>query len=228
MASGLTSGLGIAGIIFIIIGIIMAVIGIVLLISRSTTTTTEWYIWLLIIGGIVIGIIGGIMLAVALAYAPVTPVVPAYTPVPQVAPQPVQYVQHSVVAAPVAQPVITAPVAQPVRYVQQPMVAAAPAAPVAATPQRVVSQQVERVSAARFDPDPQTTVQRIRPPPMRGVFRGPYGPNGEEMDVTGVYQPAEENIYTTTDITDHSVAPVASTQAMYAPAVAAPVYRGTY
>lgn len=71
MASGLSTPLGIAAIILIIVGIIMAVIGVILLIANQNKPKA-WYIWLLLIGGIVLGIVGGIMLAVALAQRPTT------------------------------------------------------------------------------------------------------------------------------------------------------------
>lgn len=69
MASGLSTPLGIAGIIFIIIGIIMALIGIILLIVNQNNAK-PWYIWFLLVGGVIIGIIGGIMLAIALSEKP--------------------------------------------------------------------------------------------------------------------------------------------------------------
>lgn len=69
MASGLSSPLGIAGIILIIIGIIMTVVGIILLIANQNKQK-YWYIWLLLIGGVVLGIIGGILLAIALSQQP--------------------------------------------------------------------------------------------------------------------------------------------------------------
>jgi H+/Cl- antiporter ClcA len=69
MASGLSSPLGIAGIIAIIIGIIAALIGIILLIVNQNSEK-PWYIWLLLIGGVIIGIIGGVMLAIALSEKP--------------------------------------------------------------------------------------------------------------------------------------------------------------
>jgi hypothetical protein len=59
-----TTPLGIAGIVFIVIGIIMAIVGIVLLVLDKDVEK-PWYIWVLLAGGIVMGIIGGIMLAVA-------------------------------------------------------------------------------------------------------------------------------------------------------------------
>jgi hypothetical protein len=228
------SGWGIAGIIFLIIGIIMAVIGIVLLISRqSTTTSTEWYIWFLIIGGIVLGVIGGILIALALAYAPVVPVVPvapvapAYAPVPQcypmhqvtqVAPQPVRYVQQPMVAAPtvqyVQQPVaapsvqyVQQPVATPVQYVQQPMAAPPVQQPVAApvAARRVVSRQVQEIGPGQFDPDPETSVEEVISEPQRVTVRGPYGPGGTQETVTGIYRPPAQRIYTTLDIPNHPV-----------------------
>jgi len=72
MASGLSSPLGIAAILFIIIGIIMAVIGVILLIVNQNQSK-GWFIWFLLIGGIVLGIAGGIMLAVALSVKPAEP-----------------------------------------------------------------------------------------------------------------------------------------------------------
>lgn len=66
MASGLSTPLGIAGVIFIIVGIIMALVGIILLIVNQNGNK-PWYIWFLLVGGVIIGIAGGIMLAVALS-----------------------------------------------------------------------------------------------------------------------------------------------------------------
>ena len=281
MASGLTSGLGIAGIILIIIGIIMAVIGIVLLIARQSTTS-EWYIWALLIGGIILGIIGGVMLAIVLVYAPVvaiTPIAPItpllstcgpieqysmpvkYTnpptqyvqqyvqqrPVQYVQqPPPVQYVQQAppvqyVQQAPpvqyVQQPPSTQYVKQPpvqyvqqapstqyvqqppsTQYVQQPPVQYVQQAPVqyvqqplsqpllpAVTNRRVISQQVQEISPGNFDPDPEVSVVDTRPVPQRVTAVGPYGPNGEQQTVTGIYQPPLQRVYTTADISRNTV-----------------------
>src|SRR5579872_6409226 len=112
MAYGLSSALGIAGLFFIVIGIIMAIIGIVFLVINQNQTV-PWWIWFLLVGGVVLGIAGGIMLAVAFASPPecikphVSPVTceyvhaPVVTPVvaPVVAPAPV--VQRVVAPAPV-------------------------------------------------------------------------------------------------------------------------------
>lgn len=69
MATGLSSPLGVAAIILIIIGIIMAIIGVILLLVNQNKPK-GWYIWLFLIGGIVFGIAGGIMLAIALSQKP--------------------------------------------------------------------------------------------------------------------------------------------------------------
>lgn len=71
MASGISSPLGITGVLLIIIGIIMAVVGVILLIANQNKPKA-WYIWLLLIGGVVLGIAGGIMLAIALSRGPGT------------------------------------------------------------------------------------------------------------------------------------------------------------
>lgn len=76
MVSGLTSPLGVAAVILIIVGIIMAVIGVVLLLANQNKPK-PWYIWFFLIGGIVLGIAGGIMLAIALSQRPT--VVPVET-----------------------------------------------------------------------------------------------------------------------------------------------------
>lgn len=66
MAGGLSSPLGIAGLILIIIGIIMAIVGIILLLANQNKPK-PWYVWVLLIGGVVLGIAGGIMVAIALS-----------------------------------------------------------------------------------------------------------------------------------------------------------------
>lgn len=66
MASGWGSPLGITGIVMIILGIILAIIGIVLLINYQNQSI-PWWVWLMLVGGVIIAIIGGIMLAIALS-----------------------------------------------------------------------------------------------------------------------------------------------------------------
>ncbi len=168
MASGLTSPLGIAGIIFIIIGIIMAIIGIILLIINQNNTK-EWYIWVLLVGGIIIGIIGAIMLAVAMAYAPVDvvthtdhidvqhvvqpPVQPVIQPVPQPVHHFVQPVAQPVVAQPVVQPVIQ-PAAHHVDHVDIDHMTVAPTSRrvVSATPQFVYEAPQQIISSPAMSP----------------------------------------------------------------------------
>lgn len=69
MATGLTTPLGIAGLILIIIGIIMAVVGIILLLANQNRPK-PWYVWFLLITGVVLGIAGGVMAAIALSDRP--------------------------------------------------------------------------------------------------------------------------------------------------------------
>lgn len=178
------SGLAIAGIIIIIIGIIMAIIGIVLLIVESAAIIA-WYVWLLIIGGILLGIIGGIMLAVALSES--TCVKPCMQPVPYVAPvvenRCPQYV------APVVQPTYVQPAVAPRPYV----------------PPAMYSQRVEQVGPETFDPDPVTTVSETPSTAVRRNVTGPYGPNGENIPISGVYKQPGQRRYVTRDIPEHPV-----------------------
>jgi uncharacterized membrane protein HdeD (DUF308 family) len=66
MPGGLATPLGIASIILIVVGIIMIIIGIILLLAYQNKEK-PWYIWFLLVAGVVIGIAGGVMLAIALA-----------------------------------------------------------------------------------------------------------------------------------------------------------------
>jgi len=178
------SGLAIAGIILIIIGIIMAIIGIILLIVENTPTIS-WYVWFLIIGGILMGIIGGILLAVALS----EPTVPVYKPVCPL-PQP---------TCPMTQP--TCPLVRPA--VQQTCPLVRPQVPLVPSP--VYSQRVERLGDETFDPDPVTSVIDSPPTTLRRTVNGPYGPNGENIDVTGVHKIPGQRTYVTRDIPEHPV-----------------------
>jgi len=67
MASGFTSPLGIIAIILIILGVIAAIIGLILLVA-SQNKPKQWYMWLLLIGGVILGLIGTIMLIFILAH----------------------------------------------------------------------------------------------------------------------------------------------------------------
>ena len=61
-----SSPLGIGGLAFIGIGLALAIAGIVLLIAKQNKPK-DWYVWFLISFGTLMGIIGGVMLAIALA-----------------------------------------------------------------------------------------------------------------------------------------------------------------
>lgn len=65
MASKISTPLGMAAILLIILGVIMLVIGIVLLVINQNVEKA-WYIWLILTLGAVFAIAGGIMLAFAL------------------------------------------------------------------------------------------------------------------------------------------------------------------
>lgn len=178
MASGASSPLGIAGIIFIIIGIIMAVIGIVLLIVYSTTTI-QWFVWVLLVGGILLGIIGGIMLAAALSARP--RVEPCCEPIPE----PKCYMQRVYEPPPVVQPVY------------------APA------PARTIQTRTEKVGQEMFDPDPQTYVYETPAQPVHvNNVVGNYGPGGTRTVVSGTYVPPSTRTYVTQDILPHPVTSV--------------------
>lgn len=69
MAAGLSSPLGISGVVFIAVGIILTLVGLILLIINENASKA-WYMWFLAITGIILGIIGSIMLAVALLDVP--------------------------------------------------------------------------------------------------------------------------------------------------------------
>ena len=75
MAYGLSTPLGITGIIFVIIGIIMALIGIILLIVNYNKSKA-WYIWFLLIVGIILAILGAIFMVIALSGTDDTIVIP--------------------------------------------------------------------------------------------------------------------------------------------------------
>jgi hypothetical protein len=63
MGKNLGSPIGMTAILLIIIGVVMAIVGIILLIANQNHPK-PWYIWFLLITGAVLGIIGGIILAV--------------------------------------------------------------------------------------------------------------------------------------------------------------------
>ena len=195
------SGLAIAGIIVIIIGIIMAIIGIILLIVENTTTIS-WYVWFLVIGGILLGIIGGIMLAIALSestvpvYKPTCPIPQPLCPIPQ---PPIVRPSCPYTPQPIVQPTCpyqnySPPVITPYVKPQVPLV-----------PSPIYSQRVEQLGDETFDPDPVTSVIDTPPTTLRRTVNGPYGPSGENIDVTGVHKIPGQRTYVTRDIPEHPV-----------------------
>lgn len=205
MATGLSSPLGVAGIILIIVGIIMAVIGIILLIANQNREK-PWYIWFLLIMGVVLGIIGGILLAIALSQTPAVVTTTTTTPI-------VQPAQQVVVSSPpvVTAPVVAAPVVQTAPQTQY--VVQSPTRQVvvqrqtvpATVPIRMVGSGTTYIDDDTFDPDPQTIVTQSPGQKRRMVATGPYGPGGSTMTVTGTYKPQTAVNYTTHDIGEHPV-----------------------
>ena len=198
------SGLAIAGIILIVIGIIMAIIGIILLIVENTTTTS-WYVWFLVLGGILLGIIGGVLLAIALSEPTIKAIIPMPgCPIPQpVCPVPIQTCPMPL--QPTIKPtcpyqnytapqVFSPPVFTPMVKPQIPL-----------APTHVYSQRVEQLGDETFDPDPVTSVIDKPPTTLRRTVNGPYGPSGENIDVTGVHKIPGQRTYVTRNIPEHPV-----------------------
>lgn len=219
-----TTPLGIAGIVMIILGLILAIVGIVLLVLNKDITK-PWYIWVMLGGGIVIGIIGGILLAVA--YAKEKPIIecvdePRYiiepqqvmvrTPQPQYVtqyqPQPKQIIQapsqQQIIQTP-PQQIITAP--QPYQAQPQYMVQNSPIKP---SPQPLyqaqqgimpasnVSYEVDRIDDSTFDPYPITNSVVEKPAP-RVETRMVQQPDGTIIQMQGVFQDDTQIINKTID-----------------------------
>lgn len=217
MASGVTSPLGIFAIVILIIGIMMAIIGIIFVISRQNQTK-DWWIWTLLIGGLVMAIFGGILLAVAMASYETPPVVEA-------CPRPMPGHHH--VHQPGHGPTMCAPPApmpMPVSYdhghghghsngyVYPQYSSYVPSAPMAPPPQLATAAppagsytNVHTIGTPAFDPDPQMVTSRVQPSPQRVTATGPYGPNGETVTVRGTFTPAPLEIDHTYDIPNHRV-----------------------
>ena len=66
MANNLSSPISILGLIMAGIGVMVAIVGIILLLVYKGKEK-PWYIWFLICLGTVIGIVGGVMLAIGLS-----------------------------------------------------------------------------------------------------------------------------------------------------------------
>lgn len=63
----------------------------------------------------------------------------------------------------------------------------------------------EQIGVERFDPDPVTTVTKIPERSERKIVRGPYGANGENVEISGVHKLPGQMIYSTSDIPEHEV-----------------------
>jgi hypothetical protein len=88
----------------------------------------------------------------------------------------------------------SAPVITPIVKPQVPLV-----------PSPVYSQRVEKLGDETFDPDPVTSVIDSPPTTLRRTVNGPYGPSGENIDVTGVHKIPGQRTYITRDIPEHPV-----------------------
>ena len=65
MPGSLSSPLAVAGIIAIVLGLILAISGLISLIANPSQPGA-WFVWVLLTSGLVLGVAGGVMLAVAL------------------------------------------------------------------------------------------------------------------------------------------------------------------
>jgi len=63
MTKNISTPIGLTGIGLIVIGLVMTIVGLILLIVNQNHPK-EWYIWFLLITGAILGIIGGIILAI--------------------------------------------------------------------------------------------------------------------------------------------------------------------
>jgi hypothetical protein len=180
MASGIGSPLGIFAVILLIIGIIMAIIGIISLIARAHQPQS-WWMWTMLIAGIVLAIFGGILIAVAMS----------------------THETAVVVAGPVAPVVMAAdqcgvgvanpPVIKVGPYNAPNSYANAPYAPAANANVGYVasagSPEVIPTSKGKFTPDPQSYTRVVQPPPERRIMIGPYGPGNSTIEAEGLYTP---------------------------------------
>ena len=63
----------------------------------------------------------------------------------------------------------------------------------------------EQIGVERFDPDPVTMVTKIPERSERKIVRGPYGANGEKVEIPGVHKLPGQIIYSISDIPEHEV-----------------------
>lgn len=185
------SGLAITGIILIIVALIMIIVAVVLLIIDSSTSIS-WWVWLILGLGVVLAIVGSVMLAISLAEPevpscplpqPACPIVPPTCPsVKPVCPsKQCPYAQVKTYTAPIIQ------------------------APVAVVPNATYSERIEKVGIDSFDPDPISTSVEIPGQVVRRNVVGPYGPSGENIQISGLHRTAPTRRIITRDIGEHPV-----------------------
>ena len=196
MASRLSTPLGFTGIFLLIVGILMTVGGIIGLIVQSNQPKS-WWVWFLIFVGIVLGILGAVLLAIALSRTEVDPCrqieMRAYAPAPVVYQQPTPImVAPPPYVAPLAPQYIPAP--QPI---YQQVAAPLPAANLGTS--------IYTTEHPKFDPDPVDVFTQSPGTRQRAFVKGPYGPNGEEIEVSGTLTSAPIATKRTYDIPDHQV-----------------------
>jgi len=230
MASALTSPLGIFALVLLIIGVIMTIIGIIFIIARQNQTK-EWWIWTLLIGGLVLAIFGGILMAVALATReqeqaatpPAIAVTPAVapTPVPLANPCGYDYIPDNFGRLPPPRPAPAPPARcpppaynydiynrmnRPYDYYAGAPVVSQPAPHQITTPPAAGNYtNINKIGTDRFDPDPQAVTERIERSPQRVLATGPYGPDGQMTTVSGTFTPAPLEVDRTYDVPDHNV-----------------------
>ena len=79
-----------------------------------------------------------------------------------------------------------------------------------ASPAPSYSTRTEKIGTERFDPDPVTTVTNIPGRSVRTTVKGPYGPRGEDVVVSGVHKLPGQVVYSTADIPEHEVRSVSN------------------
>jgi len=68
MGSGLSTPVGTVGTILLISGVVFAIVGTIFLILYQNEEK-PWWVWFLVVTGIILSIIGGVMMAVSLAHS---------------------------------------------------------------------------------------------------------------------------------------------------------------
>ena len=110
-----------------------------------------------------------------------------------------------IVTRPIGPSIVTRPIVTP-QIVTPPIVTT----PIV-TPPKILypspsyNMRSEQIGDETFDPDPITSVVEVPPIATRRAVRGPYGENGENMQVTGVHKLPGQRTFVTRDIPEHPV-----------------------